>query len=194
MTLSAWFRDYVYIPLGGNRFGEWNTMRNLWLVFLLTGAWHGASWNFIVWGLWHGLFLSLERLAPVRETLARSPRILRIGYTLFIVLIGWVFFRSPTLNHAFAFLGRMFAVTPQVTVPIEAFDFISPRALVMIMLASLLALPLWPHMRPAWENWISQTRPLSGEFAKVGYVSVVMLLAFATMASQQNSPFLYFRF
>ena len=67
MTLSAWFRDYVYIPLGGNRFGSWHTVRNLWLVFFLTGAWHGASWNFVIWGLWHGLFLSLERLAPVER-------------------------------------------------------------------------------------------------------------------------------
>ena len=66
MTLSAWFRDYVYIPLGGNRFGSWHTVRNLWLVFFLTGAWHGASWNFVIWGLWHGLFLSLERLAPAQ--------------------------------------------------------------------------------------------------------------------------------
>ena len=95
MTLSAWFRDYVYIPLGGNRFGSWETARNLWIVFFLTGAWHGASWNFIIWGLWHGLFLSLERVAPVAAVLERMPRVLRTGYVLLVVLIGWVFFRAP---------------------------------------------------------------------------------------------------
>ena len=96
MTLSAWFRDYLYIPLGGNRFGSWSTARNLLIVFFLTGAWHGASWNFLIWGLWHGLFLSLERIAPVARVLERMPRVLRTGYVLLVVLVGWVFFRAPT--------------------------------------------------------------------------------------------------
>src|ERR1700674_904218 len=98
MTLSAWFRDYVYIPLGGSRGGEWSTVRNLWIVFILCGAWHGASWNFIIWGIWHGLFLALERLSAVERILARSPAILRNLYVLFVVLVGWVFFRSLTLE------------------------------------------------------------------------------------------------
>ena len=86
ITLSAWFRDYVYIPLGGNRFGDCATVRNLWIVFFLTGAWHGASWNFIVWGLWHGLFLSLERVPAIAALLERTPRVLRTGYVLLVVL------------------------------------------------------------------------------------------------------------
>ena len=110
ITLSAWFRDYVYIPLGGNRFGAWTTVRNLWIVFFLTGAWHGASWNFIIWGLWHGLFLSLERLPIVATLLDRTPRVLRTGYVLLVVLIGWVFFRAPTLDAALHYLGRMFGI------------------------------------------------------------------------------------
>jgi alginate O-acetyltransferase complex protein AlgI len=193
ITLSAWFRDYVYIPLGGNRYGGWSTARNLWIVFFLTGAWHGASWNFIVWGLWHGLFLSLERTAAVSGLLARLPRVVRTGYMLFVVLIGWVFFRAPTLEDAAAFIGRMFALGPRVEGTLGAFDIVTGHSLAIIVLAFALALPLWPRVRDAWTR-------LPGEgarAARVGlaaYVAIVLVLSFAAMAGEENSPFLYFRF
>ena len=85
ITLSAWFRDYVYVPLGGNRGSLWRTTINLWIVFLLCGAWHGASWNFIVWGMWHGLFLSIERIGVVQRLLASLPSFVRTAYVLLIV-------------------------------------------------------------------------------------------------------------
>ena len=194
MTLSAWFRDYVYIPLGGNRFGSWSTVRNLWLVFLLTGAWHGASWNFVVWGLWYGLFLSLERIGIVSRLMDRLPYLVRVIYVLFVVLVGWVFFRAPTLDYAVAFLGRMFGLGQQFAEPVALFDLVAPRMLAMIVLAFCLALPLWPRVRGAWQRWMDERRAALGDLANAGYVAVIMLLSLATMASQQNSPFLYFRF
>jgi len=191
MTLSAWFRDYVYIPLGGNRGGRWQTVRNLWLVFFLTGAWHGASWNFVIWGLWHGLFLALERLSPVAAMLERTPRILRTGYTLMVVLIGWVFFRAPTLDHALSYLGRMFAFDFESESLLRAFDLITPHSLAVIAIAFALSQPLWPALRPSLGRF--GTTPALRLFSSA-YVALVMIVSFAAMAGQENSPFLYFRF
>lgn len=99
MTLSAWFRDYLYVPLGGNRLGQVKTYRNLLVVFLLCGLWHGPSWTFVLWGLWHGLFLVLERVG-LRHALGRLPAVAGWAYALLVVMLGWVLFRAPTLHQA----------------------------------------------------------------------------------------------
>src|SRR5258707_15411982 len=99
MPLSFWFRDYVYVPLGGNRSGEWRTAQNLGIVFLLAGIWHGPSWNFVVWGLWHGLFLSLERAASVQTMLAVGGPLSR-RYVLFGGAVGWGAFPGGKLGAA----------------------------------------------------------------------------------------------
>ena len=191
MTLSAWFRDYVYIPLGGNRFGSWETVRNLWIVFFLTGAWHGASWNFIIWGLWHGLFLSLERVAPVAAVLERMPRVLRTGYVLLVVLIGWVFFRAPNLEHASSYLTRMFAFEFEGQTLLRAFDLVTMHSLTVIATAFVFSLPLWPAVR----SRLTDAAVVGAmRISSAAYVALVMILSFAAMAGDENSPFLYFRF
>ncbi|MEI9892234.1 MAG: MBOAT family O-acyltransferase [Caulobacteraceae bacterium] len=98
-TLSAWFRDYLYIPLGGNRRGAATTYRNLLIVFLLCGLWHGASWTFVLWGAWHGLFLAIER-AGLKRVLDKVPAPLAWAYAILVVMIGWVLFRAPSLGAA----------------------------------------------------------------------------------------------
>ncbi len=108
MSLSAWFRDYVYIPLGGNRVSVLHQYFNLILVFFLCGLWHGASWNFVVWGLFHGFFLVFERISLVEKFLIKLPSIIQHFYAMFVVLIGWVFFRSVDLTSAMAYLKLMF--------------------------------------------------------------------------------------
>ena len=106
MSLSTWFRDYLYIPLGGSRVSPLRTYLNLWIVFLLCGLWHGASWSFVVWGAYHGLFLVLERAGWLR-VLQGTPRAVQHIYSLLVVMVGWVFFRADTLAHAVSYLGVM---------------------------------------------------------------------------------------
>lgn len=107
ISLSSWFRDYLYIPLGGNRAGTWRTYFNLLLVFFLCGLWHGASWTFVIWGLYHGLFLVVERLGLI-QLLKTIPVFFRHVYTMLVVMVGWVFFRAETLDQALAYVVRMF--------------------------------------------------------------------------------------
>lgn len=102
ISLSGWFRDYVYLPLGGNRGTAWQTHRNLWLVFILCGLWHGAAWTFLLWGLWHGLGLTLERLG-LNRLLARWPNVIGRSWALLWVLAGWVWFRASSVEHGWQY-------------------------------------------------------------------------------------------
>ena len=106
ISLSTWFKEYLYIPLGGNREGKFKTYRNLMIVFFMTGLWHGASWNFVVWGLFHGVFLVLERMLPIEKFL--RFRLIQNIYALLVVMVGWVFFRAENLTAALDYLKRMF--------------------------------------------------------------------------------------
>lgn len=110
MSLSAWFRDYVYIPLGGNRVSFARQYFNLFLIFFLCGLWHGASWNFVIWGMIHGAFLVFERIKIGKKFLEFLPQFLQHFYVIFIVMVSWVFFRSPDLAHATGFLKAMFSI------------------------------------------------------------------------------------
>lgn len=107
ISLSTWFRDYLYIPLGGNKKGNNRTYFNLIVVFALCGIWHGASWVFLLWGLWHGVFLIVERVNVVKTFLKSSPFIIKYLYTFIIVTVGWVFFRAENINFAIQYLYSM---------------------------------------------------------------------------------------
>src|SRR6185436_2150738 len=137
LSLSAWFRDYLYIPLGGNRVSAPRQYRNLITVFFLCGLWHGASWNFVIWGLWHGTFLVIERITsnPGDRGVRRKAGFPAISassavgsgplrwpvwahiYTMLVVMIGWVFFRADTLTEAVAFLRAMAGMTSSAPTP-----------------------------------------------------------------------------
>ena len=107
ISLGAWFRDYVYIPLGGNRCSRNRQIFNLIVVWLLTGFWHGAAWTFIFWGIWHGFFVIVERFL-FRDIRPMIPRAVRIAVTVLIAFFGWVFFASPSMGYAFHWIGQMF--------------------------------------------------------------------------------------
>lgn len=111
ISLSSWFRDYIYIPLGGNRTG--NVYVNLSVVFLVTGLWHGAAWTFVLWGIWHGIFILIERVGKQHNIQLKLPIVAKWFYTMLVVVIGWVLFRSNTLGQALDYLRVMFGFSGQ---------------------------------------------------------------------------------
>lgn len=189
ISLSTWFRDYVYFPLGGNRLSPMRTGLHLGVVFLLCGLWHGAAWTFVVWGAWHGVWLIFERTALGRAWLSRSGQAwLSQGYALGVVLVGWVFFRSPDLGYSFRFLERMAGIGNTEPAPhlwrIE-FGMNSLAAMLFGIAFSLSRNTGWP------ERWMR----FHGAAYVRGLVALIGLtLCVASLASGTYSPFLYFRF
>jgi alginate O-acetyltransferase complex protein AlgI len=195
MSLSFWFRDYVYKPLGGSRAGDWTTVRNLWIVFLLVGAWHGAAWNFIVWGMWHGLFLSIERLGVVQRILLQAPLILRNVYVLFIAFVGWVFFRSPTLELAADTLSRMFGLQEGAATMLPVSSQVPVPMVLLIIVAACFAFPIWPHAKSLATRLANKpAEAIVYDVARATYIAVIMVISLASATVDQQNPFIYFRF
>ena len=197
ISLSTWFRDYLYIPLGGNRVSRSRTFFNLLAVFALCGLWHGASLSFVVWGLYHGAFLILER-TPLGARLEARPALVRHAYALLVVMIGWVFFRSPTLPGALGYLGTMFCVGGACTasVPSELFEA-TPWHALWLALAALLATPLRGLLGARIS--LADAGPLvpASAWARrrdtAGSMLLLLLSAMAVAGGTYNA-FLYFRF
>jgi alginate O-acetyltransferase complex protein AlgI len=202
MSLSSWFRDYVYIPLGGNRHGLVQTVRNLLIVFFLTGLWHGAAWRFIVWGLYHGAFLMLERFGLGRA-LEKAPRPLRHLYALLVVMVGWVFFRADSLPQALGYLGRMLWPGAVAGQDVALAVVLNAQVVAALVGGTLLAAPLLPTLMARLK------RPLAGaprpdlparlETRSVHALPIPLLaagfvLSVALLVGSTLNPFLYFRF
>jgi alginate O-acetyltransferase complex protein AlgI len=146
ISLSRWFRDYLYIPLGGNRGSPVRTYANLCIVFLLCGFWHGASWNFIIWGALHGAFLVVER-AGFSTVLQRLPRLFRHLYTLFVVLIAWVYFRAATLDGANTYVSALFGLDEGRDELARLPLLLTPDVLAAVVCGAALSAPLYPVLR-----------------------------------------------
>lgn len=189
MTLSSWFRDYLYIPLGGNRKGSVRTLVNLFVVFLATGLWHGANWQFVAWGLWYGVLLILERTV-LKPILPRLPAWLSHLYALFFILCGWVIFRAPGLRAGVLWLKAMvlpaagFAAYPLTR-------YLDPRTLLLVATGLALCGPvqaLFPRFKAALYNK-EVTGPLqAAALLVIGFGCTVLLV------SGTYNPFIYFRF
>jgi len=188
ISLSTWFRDYLYIPLGGNRKGTFNTYRNLIIVFAITGFWHGASWTFLLWGLWHGLFLVIERVTKWTER-PTIPAFVKHGYALLVVMIGWVYFRADNLGYASSYLATLFGLGGEK--PLLVYDwafFLDAKVCGTLIVACMAATPVfrrlfWNAALPLW------FRVLRG----AAYVLVLCWSVVVFMSSSYN-PFLYFKF
>jgi alginate O-acetyltransferase complex protein AlgI len=194
ISLSSWFRDYLYIPLGGNRGSKLATYRNLLVVFTLCGLWHGASWNFVVWGLHHGVFLVLERMG-LAAWLERRPALVRHAYVLFVVLTGWVFFRAVDLAHALAYLAAMAGFGEGGALYASAVQFLDPWTLCAIALGAALSFPV----RAALLAWCERRAQSSFARVSLGAARSALVLALfglccAMLAAKTNNPFIYFRF
>jgi alginate O-acetyltransferase complex protein AlgI len=202
MSLSSWFRDYVYIPLGGNRHGLAQTVRNLLVVFFLTGLWHGAAWRFIVWGLYHGAFLMLERFGLGRM-LERAPRIARHVYAVLVVMVGWVFFRAESLPQALSYLGAM-ASPGRPAAPDAAMSLLlNAQTMAALAVGTLLSAPLlaWllarlrtPRAEPARPDLPPRLETRSVHAVPIPLLAAGFALSIAILVGSTLNPFLYFRF
>lgn len=188
ISLGTWFREYVYIPLGGNRHGMMKQLRNVLAVWFLTGLWHGASWNFIVWGLYFGFFVMIEKLFLLRW-LGRLPVFAGHVYTLLIVIIGWVLFEMEQLASAWRFTGVMFGFGGHGFADRQALYDLSANAVLLIVLA-LCATPLpgkvLTYMKQRWRT--------AGVIVVPFMYVLFMVLSTAYLVDATYNPFLYFRF
>jgi alginate O-acetyltransferase complex protein AlgI len=200
ISLSTWFRDYLYIPLGGNRGSPIRTYINLVIVFVLCGLWHGASWNFVIWGLFHGLFLATERTFLGRGINA-LPQPLRHVYTLMIVTAGWVIFRTESMTHAISYLSTMSGFASGAGVKYNVAMFLSDKLKLEIGMGIILSTPLYPLIK-RMEVSILKTgparlnAPLNVIFNFVGFVllSIMVYASLISLAISSYNPFIYSRF
>lgn len=185
ISLSTWLRDYLYVPLGGNRRGLARTYINLMLVMLLGGLWHGASWNFVIWGAIHGGMLAFERARGKRSAYDRLPAALRVGVTFAIVCLAWVFFRADTLPRAVQFIGSLFG---RVSVPFGAEtlagSIYTPYHVAMFALCGLI---VWTAPQ-AW-TFTQRLTP-----ARAAYCLALFAVSIVFLWTQTVNPFLYFQF
>ena len=194
ISLSNWFRDYLYIPLGGNRLSEIRTYINLIIVFLLCGFWHGAAWNFVVWGLLHGLFLILERLGLSRLLKKCWPPLSHL-YCITAFTTAWVFFRSETLTDAWQYLGAMIGLNGFNSSVGDAIYFLNPEVIVVLILATILSTPIYQKV----SIWLNNTESnnSTGSIKTAINSSIILLLLFVCViyiAVNTYNPFIYFRF
>lgn len=188
ISLSSWFRDYLYIPLGGNRRGKVRTYINLIIVFACTGLWHGASFSFIVWGLWHGLFLVIERLG-FKKVLDKLPKFIGWIYTMLVVLVGWVFFRADTLSAAMKYLGEMFSFSGGVANGMAQFDNLS---FIITVIAIVLCTPVYQFLKGKLEKTEGGKKAafVIGAVLATG----LFILSVIFLTGSGYNPFIYFRF
>jgi alginate O-acetyltransferase complex protein AlgI len=198
ISLSSWFRDYVYIPLGGNRRKPIRVHLNLVLVFLLTGLWHGASWNFVIWGLFHGIFLLLERTVFGR-VLEKLWFPFRNAYALLVVLVGWVFFRADDVPHALYYLKAMFGFSQaNGAVAVHLWNIETVIAFIAGIVISLPIIPSINRIRTALSSKMNrfpdQLLTFVSESAAVIFIVFIFTASAMKLASSTYNPFIYFRF
>ena len=195
MTLSAWFKDYLYIPLGGNRCSTKRLYFNLYVVFFCTGFWHGASWNFIVWGLFHGTFLVLER-GKFGTWLNAIPPFFQHIYTLFIVMIAWIFFRAENLSYGLDFIRCMFGLNQTTESQAFMFEYLTGYKLIILAIALLSATPLLSVLHEKIQQLTSKSSFVETTYYVLIIVFIIVVVAMSTsiLLTGGYNPFIYFKF
>jgi alginate O-acetyltransferase complex protein AlgI len=199
ISLSTWFRDYLYIPLGGNRISARRTYLNLLIVFFLCGFWHGASWTFIVWGLYHGIFLIFERIGPGRF-FEKNNSIIGYLYALPVIVIGWVIFRTENFSQTFYYLSAMTGFSQHVIkTPVEMSMFLTTDTLIASISGVLFSMPVYPLIEKEYERIRSIFKKnIYADILVTGFGYAIMssffVYAAILIASGRENPFIYFRF
>lgn len=190
MSLSTWFRDYVYIPLGGNRKGGSRTYVNLLIVFLLTGFWHGATWSFVVWGLFHGIFLTIERLG-LDKLLKKLPKAISWSYTILIVMLGWVLFRIELLPNAINYMGKLFGVGESVNS--HWLSYLNRESALILVLATILATSPIKSIKNVLNRFTQRKPSFIRVLSDTSYICLFIIVVMYINSGSYN-PFIYFRF
>ncbi len=193
ITLSGWFREYLYIPLGGSRVSPVRNDVNLWIVFLASGLWHGAQWTFVIWGIYHGLFIVAEKKFELSKRLGKA---LSIPVTFFLVMIGWVFFRSENLSFSIQYLQKLFLLAPVDlgAPPLLLPEIATNRSQVILLIAIFLSFVPRARAVALLENLCSPLKRRQGSWIKVGILAITFILSLAALINNQFKPFIYFRF
>ena len=187
ISLSTWFKQYLYIPLGGNRISKNRTYINLGIVFLLTGIWHGASWNFVFWGLWNGFFIILEKMTGWHnETDKLSIKILKHLYTIFVFVLGWVMFRADNMTYAWTYLKNMFGLVPVHDITYKMIYYVDNVEIITLFIGILCAMPIFKNMVYVENKAV--------KLAVNIWLLVLFILSAASIAASTYNPFIYFRF
>lgn len=189
ISLGAWFREYVYFPLGGSRKG--NVYLHLFIVFLITGIWHGSAWVYLLWGIWHGVYVVIERYIMKKSWYQKIPMIFRWGVTFLIVSVGWIAFNEPTIEALFEFIGCLFGKGTAVS--FTAIFYLTPRLLAIwgVVIVGMLIFSR-EKVQIVLKRWNEE----SYIFNVVKYLILLVLvyLCFITTVSEGYTPFLYFQF
>lgn len=188
ISLSSWFRDYVYIPLGGNRKG--NVYVNLFIVFLLTGVWHGANWTFIIWGIYYGIFIVIERIGKKKINF-HIPNIISHIYTLFIVIIGWVIFNAGSLKHAWQYILSMFGLLSLEKIRFTYEWYLNNYTAFLMGVAMVASLPagkmVWKKIEKIFPELVQKILCYVG-------TGVLLLICMIYVMTSTYNPFIYFQF
>ena len=186
ISLSSWFRDYLYIPMGGNRRG--NVYLHLIVVFLCTGIWHGAAFTFLFWGIWHGAFILAERILKQKGITPKLPAAVGWLYTMLVVSIGWMFFRVDTLRHGISYLWTLFGKSADGFIQYTLPYYLTPKVAVVFLVGTLASLGVFRRI-------YEKTKHLRGfEWMYQIFLLVVLFFSITSVVNGNYSPFIYFRF
>lgn len=187
ITLSTWFREYLYIPLGGNRKGLPRQILNLLIIWFLTGLWHGAGWNFIAWGLYYFVFLALEKLFLLR-LMQKLPRFVQHIYALAVVLVGWMLFAAPSLSQAGTYIAAMFGAAP-LTSQLSAYYLYTNSLMLVTMLIGCTPLP-----KQIAQRLLARCKESIAFWICAAVTALLLTVCVIFVVSSGYNPFLYFRF
>lgn len=189
ISLSTWFKQYLYIPLGGNKISKNRTYINLAIVFFLTGLWHGASWNFIFWGLWNGFFIILEKMTGwYKETDKPFVNFLKHVYTIFIFVLGWVMFRAENMHYAAAYIKNMFGLVKVHDIQYGISYYGDSVEILTFIIAIICAMPVFSKILE-----IKDERKILRSIVNI-WLIIIFLLSTGAIAASTYNPFIYFRF
>lgn len=188
ISLSSWFKDYIYIPLGGNRVNKLKWIRNIFIVWFLTGFWHGANWNFIIWGLYFGIILVIEKLY-LKKYLDQT-KILKYIYSLLIIIISFLIFNSNSINEIFSSLKNMFFINKIEIINLETIYYLKSN-LVLLIIAIISSTPLLKNIIAKIKN--NKIKSIINILEPITYI-ILLTLSTAFLIDESFNPFLYFRF